>query len=115
MAENNVKLQAMASSVAYEYSSRGSVGRATAPEPETFQEAINQLRCDRLERSELDTAHELDTPHGPTVKEDAAEEVTTNFDTHYFNVLSSMCTLYTNKARRFFLGTNRGRRTRTTW
>ena len=96
VAKNKVNLQAMASSVAYEYSSRGSVGRATAPEPETFQEAINQLRCDRLERSELDTAHELDTPHGPTVKDDAPEEVKTELDTHYVKVLRSMCTFYTN-------------------
>ena len=81
MAENKVNLQAMASNMAYEYSSRGSVGRATAPEPENFEEAINQLRCDRLERSELDTAHELDTPYGPTLKDDAPEEVTTELDT----------------------------------
>ena len=83
VAENKVNLQAMASSVAYEYSSRGSVGRATAPEPETFQEAINQLRCDRLERSELDAPQQHDTPHGTNVKDDAPGEVTTKLDTPF--------------------------------
>lgn len=51
VAKHKLNLQAVAANVGYEFSSRGTIGRATAPEPQTYKEAVNQLLQDKHERS----------------------------------------------------------------
>ena len=47
---NKLNLQALAANVGYEYASRGGIGRSAVPEPQTYDEACDQLRQDKSER-----------------------------------------------------------------
>ena len=56
---NQLNLQAVAANVGYEFASRQSTGRAVAPEPQTFEEAVQQLRADKTMRAAEATATDV--------------------------------------------------------
>ena len=53
--DNKVNLQSLAANVGYEFASRQPVGCPVAPQPETFQEAVEQLQADKRKRSADET------------------------------------------------------------
>ena len=56
---NQLNLQAVAANVGYEFASRQCTGRAVAPEPQTFEEAVQQLRADKTMRAAEATATDV--------------------------------------------------------
>ena len=63
-----MNLQSVAANIGYEFASRQPVGCPVAPEPETFEEAVQQLQADRRKR-----AGDESTPRAAVTAEDSED------------------------------------------